>query len=238
VIGSKITTLGSSKNSNITNMEEMDGVGINVDEFIANEKAKGNGYPGAAKMGVGAPPRKPDPMDRRLAPVIDVASTAVDEGKAKMQWKKGDKTGTVEVVKDEDEEWLTFESGGRISKALKDEFLNDVDPKTPAIDVYTEFNTEFAPRLHQEIPKAIVQTQESPVTALLKKSSGKVAVSFALEVQVDAPSPALLAILIDSFGEDAMKDVEEYITAQVDMKALKQAVADKVQKMIDSTVKT
>jgi len=35
-----------------------------------------------------------------------------------------------------------------------------------------------------------------------------------------------------------MKDVEEYITAQVDMKALKQAVADKVQKMIDSTVKT
>jgi len=235
VIGSKITTLGSSKNSNITNMEEIDGVGINVDEFIANEKAKGNGYPGAAKMGVGAPPRKPDPMDRRLTAVIDVASTAaVDDGKAKMQWKRGDKTGTVEVVKDEDEEWLMFESGGRISKALKDEFLNDVDPKTPAIDV----SAEFAPVLQQEFQKAIIQTQESPVTALLKKSSGKVAVSFALEVQVDAPSPALLAILIDSFGEDAMKDVEEYITAQVDMKALKQAVADKVQKMIDSTAKT
>ena len=45
----------------------------------------------------------------------------------KLQWIKGDKIGSVEVIKTTEDGWTIFESGGRISTSLISEFLEPLD---------------------------------------------------------------------------------------------------------------
>ena len=48
----------------------------------------------------------------------------------RLQWIKGDKIGNVEVIESESAEWVTFQSGGRISKSILGDFsLGDPPPK-------------------------------------------------------------------------------------------------------------
>ena len=43
------------------------------------------------------------------------------------QWIKGDETGSVVTIKDEDGEWINFTQGGRLAQALKAEYLQELD---------------------------------------------------------------------------------------------------------------
>ncbi len=43
------------------------------------------------------------------------------------QWIKGDQSGSVVSIKEEDPDWITFNEGGRLSTELRSEFIQELD---------------------------------------------------------------------------------------------------------------
>ena len=225
-------------------MEEIkeEGNGINVDDYLANLKAKEEGAQAEFQIPKTTDVlRPPDPMDvKPTLKATDVDSEEVDPDKpkaavVKMQWIKGEKLGSVEEVDREEDGWIIFKSGGRVNVALKTEFLSVVDSNTHTMNIQAELDVWL-----QSSPKTapVVAPVKSPITALLEKSSSMTDVTFALEIKVNSPTPELLAILVDSFGEEACKEVTEYLIDQVDTKALIAAAREKVERMAQSTTKS
>lgn len=60
----------------------------------------------------------------------------------KYQWVKGDNQGTVEEVKDSDNEWVNFTSGRRINQELINEYMIPINHESQIVDVP---NTGSAP---------------------------------------------------------------------------------------------
>ena len=53
-------------------------------------------------------------------------------------------------------------------------------------------------------------------------------------VSVKTPTPALMAVLRDSFGEEADQEVEEYMMAQVDSQSLSEAAREEMKRLIQT----
>jgi len=217
-------------------MEEIkaEGNGINVDEYLANLKAKET----ATQTVPGLPKttdvlRPPDPMDIKPGE-IEEKEVDPDAEPIKMQWIKGEKTGSVEEVDREDGDFIIFKSGGRVNKGLKDEYLVGVDKDTLVISVEDELRRTPPPSLNQA--KAVT-LQKSPVATLLEKSSQTEELAIKLSVKINAPTPGLMSILIDSFGDEAIEEVKKFIIAQVDTKALTEAAGKKVEEIISNSSK-
>ena len=56
----------------------------------------------------------------------DLSKTEVIE-KTYYQWIKGDDSGLVITIKEEDDQWIYFNEGGRLSKDLKSEYIQELD---------------------------------------------------------------------------------------------------------------
>ena len=67
-------------------------------------------------------------------PKAEESKAQKPEKKRTLQWVKGDKIGNVETVAKDDGQWLTFDGGGRISKALLGEYMMDVAEGTLSAD--------------------------------------------------------------------------------------------------------
>lgn len=159
------------------------------------------------------------------------------ERKRTLQWVKGDKIGNVETVSKDDGQWLTFESGGRISKALLGEYMMDVAEGTFSADelqLNAPVHGPAAPAKPASPQPAQVHKQKSPVAALLEKSSQQAEMIVNVAVTIKTPTPALMAVLRDSFGEEADAEVEEFMMAQVDSQSLSDAAREEMKRLIQA----
>lgn len=205
-IGLKIITAGSLKNSNTTKMENETQT-IDLQEEVQKELS-------------GANQTKPTEKQPQVP-------------QQRLQWIKGDKLGVVETVVGEEGEWVTFASGGRISKALKHEYMLDVAEGMLPAD---ELNLQQAARPVQSQQKAPASPPPSktPISILLDKSSQYDELEVAVRVKIKAPKASLLAVLRDSFGDEAMAEVEEHIMSQVNLETLEESTKAEVKQLLKS----
>jgi hypothetical protein len=153
--------------------------------------------------------------------------------KEQLQWIKGDKIGTVEVISGNDGEWTTFESGSRIATSLISEFLMPIDgepldfsPPNPAL-------TKAA-----ETYKEKVTTQPkvaSPIRTLFDKQKKNDSVKLNLTFPIDVPKKAIYEIISTSFDLDEVnEELESYIKDQISEDLVKDSLFESIKQLIKS----
>jgi hypothetical protein len=172
----------------------------------------------------------------KMETMQEIAQETQTERKRSLQWVKGDKIGIVEVVKSDDGQWLTFESGGRISKPLVGEYMLDVAEGTLSAD---ELSLNTAASGVQQSRNQTASTkgmppQKSPVRALLDRSQQHDEVELTVKIQIKTPTALLMSVLRDSFGDEAVIEAEEFVMSQVNPESLVEAAREELRRVIES----
>jgi len=124
------------------------------------------------------------------------------------EWVKGDYTGNLEKIASEEIEngieWINFESGRRINKALFGEFLLINENGVSSIEPIGNLTV---PVISPEIQVQEEKLQESPISILLKTQRKRKTEKIVLEFDLELPSPEILLIMYESFGEDLFSEI-------------------------------
>lgn len=156
--------------------------------------------------------------------------------KRSLQWVKGDKIGMVETIKSDDGQWLTFDSGGRISKSIAGEFMLDVAEGTLSSDELKLNSSAHiaAVPVKSAVSVESVHKQRSPVAVLLERSQQHDDIELTVKIRVKTPTALLMTVLRDSFGEEADSEVEEFVMAQVNADNLIAAAREELKQCMNS----
>lgn len=148
---------------------------------------------------------------------------SLEEGK-NLQWIKGDKAGSVEIIASIDNEWVIFQSGGRISTELIHEFM--VDTAEGVLDFSIPQNVQ---------PQQIQSNQHSKDSALmtlLKKMSKTEEHVLQINIPIKIPTLGMYTILQDTFDEAVDEEIKRYVLNQVNDKQIKDSVNSSVEEVI------
>lgn len=147
---------------------------------------------------------------------------SLEEGKS-LQWIKGDKAGSVEIILSADNEWVIFQSGGRISTELIHEFM--VSTEEGVLDFSI-----------QPAETAIVQTRnerDSALMTLLKKMSKTEEHILEIKIPIKIPTLGMYHVLNDTFEDaEVHEEIKKYVLNQINDKEVKQSVASSVEEVI------
>lgn len=154
----------------------------------------------------------------------------------KLQWIKGDKIGTVEVVIGTDGKWTTFESGGRIDTSLISEFLSpidgeplDFDPPTPTLQKAAETYKE---KVTNQLPTS------SPIRTLFDKQKKNDKIKLSLSFPIEVPKKGIYEIISSSFDLDEVNDeLESFIENQISDSFVKDSLVQSIKELISSRYK-
>tara|TARA_R100001463_G_scaffold63561_3_gene116642 strand:+ start:1006 stop:1545 length:540 start_codon:yes stop_codon:yes gene_type:complete len=158
------------------------------------------------------------------------------------QWIKGDDAGTVVTIKDEDDKWINFNNGTRLSKDLKSEYLQQIDG-----DIAGEFIKDkpsgkdplnvSAPQ--KPIPtETVLSTTPSPIRVLFDKQKKNNKVKLLLEFPVNIPQKAVYELMSTSFDRDEVNDVlQSFILDQLSEDEILDCLHNSVQSLIESKYK-
>lgn len=125
------------------------------------------------------------------------------------EWVKGDYTGNLEKITSEEIEngieWINFESGRRINKSLFGEFLLINENGVSSIEPIGNLTVPVvvSPKIQVQEEKL----QESPISILLKTQKKRKTEKMVLEFDLELPSPEILLIMYESFGEDLFSEI-------------------------------
>jgi hypothetical protein len=149
---------------------------------------------------------------------------SLEEGKS-LQWVKGDKAGSVEIISSHDNEWVIFQSGGRISTELIYEFMVSAE----------EGVLDFSIQPNQHI-EHIVQTRnerDSALMTLLKKMSKTEEHILEIKIPIKIPTLGMYHVLNDTFEDaEVHEEIKKYVLNQINDKEVKQSVASSVEEVI------
>ena len=124
------------------------------------------------------------------------------------EWVKGDYTGNLEKITSEEIEngieWINFESGRRINKSLFGEFLLINENGVSSIEPIENL---AVPVVSPKIQVQEEKLQESPISILLKTQKKRKTEKMVLEFDLELPSPEILLIMYESFGEDLFSEI-------------------------------
>jgi len=143
----------------------------------------------------------------------------------KMQWIKGDKIGNVETIKEQDSEWTIFDSGGRISNSLLDEFLFRIDHDDQILsfkqpNVVTETKTQIK--------------EGAPLLFLFEKMTNCNDTELELVLNFKLPKPDVLNVLYASFdSNDLKKALREFIKKQISIEDIMNILNEQIDNLID-----
>jgi hypothetical protein len=145
----------------------------------------------------------------------------LEEGK-NLQWIKGDKAGSVETILTIDNEWVIFQSGGRISSELIHEFM--VDTQEGVLD----FSIQQVERVSQPNVR-----NESALMTLLKKMSKTEEHILEIKIPIKIPTLGMYHVLNDTFEDtEVHEEIKKYVLNQINDKEVKQSVASSVEEVI------
>lgn len=152
----------------------------------------------------------------------------------KLQWIKGDKFGNVEIVNGTEDQWTTFESGGRIATTLISEFLE------PVIGDALNFNSSPPPQTTKVHKKSLPPQQEtgSPIRTLFDKQKKNDKVKLNLAFPIEIPNKAIYEIISSSFDEDEVNDeLESFIKDQVSEDLILDSLFESIKQLISTRYK-
>lgn len=148
---------------------------------------------------------------------------SLEEGK-NLQWIKGDKAGSVETILTIDNEWVIFQSGGRISSELIHEFM--VDTQEGVLD--------FSIQQVERVPQPNIRNEhESALMTLLKKMSKTEEHILEIKIPIKIPTLGMYHVLNDTFEDaEVHEEIKKYVLNQINDKEVKQSVASSVEEVI------
>lgn len=157
----------------------------------------------------------------------------------KLQWIKGDKFGTVEIIKGVDNEWTLFNSGRRIATNLISEFLepvngealdfNDAPQPTPALVNAAEIYKEKLPPQKETA---------SPIRTLFDKQKKNDKVKLNLIFPIEVPKEDIYEIISSSFDTGEVNDeLESFIKNQISEDLISDSLFDSIKELIKTRYK-
>ena len=163
------------------------------------------------------------------------------------QWIKGDETGSVVTIKDEDGEWINFTQGGRLAQALKAEYLQELDSDIAGEFVKTT-NSVVDP-LNQssalisqiaETTSAVpaLETTLSPIRVLFNKQKKNNKVKLLLEFPINIPTKGVYELMSTSFDKEEVDEkLHDFISEQLDEDEITDCLFDSIKSLIESKYK-
>lgn len=136
------------------------------------------------------------------------------------QWTKGEKLGKVEHVVDFGNEWVTFQSGNRVSSTLLNEFLIPIFSEAEALD----FNTQVVmPKQSAVINNKIEEKpKRSSIYELIENIKNKEEQTVHLKLNFSLPKLEMINILLLSYDEsEVLETLKDYVLGQVNERSLK-----------------
>ena len=163
------------------------------------------------------------------------------------QWIKGDETGSVVTIKDEDGEWINFTQGGRLAQALKAEYIQELDSDIAGEFVKTT-NSVVDP-LNQssalisqiaETTSAVpaLETTLSPIRVLFNKQKKNNKVKLLLEFPVNIPVKGVYDLMSTSFDKDEVDEqLFSFVVDQLSQDEITDCLLDSIKSLIESKYK-
>jgi len=149
----------------------------------------------------------------------------------KLQWVKGDKQGNVEIVKEQDGEWTTFQSGGRISNSLLKEFMILIQNDNEILD-FEEVNAP--PPTVKELGNPLGK-KSSPILTLLEKMEDFDELELNLKLNIKIPKREVMSLLSSTFGEDDFDaDLKTFVEEQARSKDLKGILSNELELLLNN----
>jgi len=163
------------------------------------------------------------------------------------QWIKGDQSGSVVTIKDEDANWITFNEGGRLATEFRSEFLQELDSSIAGEFINTP-NSIVDPLNQSATPPQTVAKvaddvliptkQISPIRVLFNKQKKNNKVKLLLEFPVNIPSKDLYELMSTSFDkEEVNEQLQSFILDQLSEDEILDCLHNSVQSLIESKYK-
>jgi len=159
----------------------------------------------------------------------------------KLQWIKGDKFGTVEIIKGVEGTWTTFHSGNRIATNLISEFLQPLDGEPLDFDLDNVSPPSPALKKAAEIYKEKVPSQKdiaSPIRTLFDKQKKNDKVKLNLTFPIEVPKEAIYEIISSSFDSNEVNDeLESFIKDQISEDLILDSLFESIKELIKTRYK-
>jgi len=167
-------------------------------------------------------------------------ATKEKKEKQHWQWIKGDDSGMVVTIKEEDDQWIYFNEGGRVSKDLKSEYLQELDSDIAGEYVQTKssgidpLNVGGSPDTNISIPPK----ESSPIRLLLDKQKKLDKIPLSISFKVNAPKLGIMSILENSFDLNELnQELEKFMEDQIDTEEIIRTVKDSIKILIEERYK-
>ncbi len=156
------------------------------------------------------------------------------------QWIKGDDTGNVVTIKNEDDKWINFNNGTRLAKDLKSEFIQPLESDLAGELLKTQSSKGMPSITIQkttgDVP--IPKKEISPIRVLFNKQKKNSKVKLLLEFPVNIPQKAVYELMSTSFDKDEVNDVlQSFILDQLSEDEILDCLHNSVQSLIESKYK-
>ena len=141
------------------------------------------------------------------------------------QWVKGDHVGTVETIKDSDNEWISFQSGRRIAIGLINEYMIPIQNEKEKLNFNETVKVEKPAQV--VIPKTLPEKKKkSHLYDIIENIKVKEQYSSTFNINYNLPKKDMINILISSYDEEeVLNALKQYVLDQID--------ANNIQKDID-----
>lgn len=166
-----------------------------------------------------------------------------EEGQ-RLQWSKGEKIGTVEIIDIQDSEWTTFKSGGRISTDLINEFMIPIDIEPldfgQAESVKPSFKSNETDSLIIDVQPAIKveAVNKNPIQTLFNKQKKTDTIDLTLTFPINAPTCDIFDIINETFDEaEVINELTTFIMNQINVELIQTKLTTEVQDLITKRFK-
>jgi len=156
------------------------------------------------------------------------------------QWIKGDDTGNVVTIKNEDDKWINFNNGTRLAKDLKSEFIQPLEEDLAGELLKTQSSPGMpsltVPKITEDV--SIPKKEISPIRVLFNKQKKNNKVKLLLEFPVNIPQKAVYELMSTSFDKDEVNDVlQSFILDQLSEDEISDCLHNSVQSLVESKYK-
>ena len=136
------------------------------------------------------------------------------------QWIKGDNVGDLENLSESDGKFLVFESGKKCNKNLVGEFVIEITYDSQILSLGAQEikskPTKVSPSILEKTNKPKPKKDTSnPIIPVLEKAKTK-SIKLNIRIPMDLPSKEFISVLDDSFDDDVLNILSEYIISNID----------------------
>jgi hypothetical protein len=165
------------------------------------------------------------------------------------QWIKGDQSGSVVTIKEEDSNWITFNEGGRLATEFRSEFIQELDSDIAGEFINTPnstvdpLNQSATPSVNTQkitgdVPIPALDTTPSPIRVLFNKQKKNNKVKLLLEFPVNIPTKGVYELMSTSFDkEEVNEQLQSFILDQLSEDEILDCLHNSVQSLIESKYK-